>query len=275
MINLHGAPSMTSRPAQEPSGELEQDNKPDYGGGVAYWDNRYSNDADSGKVFEWLFDYTSLRGILRDYISPNADVLHVGCGNSNLAVECCKDGHTGDHVNVDNCAYVIETLQVRQGNSWPNLRYVMGDVRCLSEDDFACESFDVVLDKCTFDCIECNPENQKDLEAMLRSIFRVLRPGGVYLLISIGHPESRLCWLDDEPGLHWTVSARRLPIRRRLCDTDEKQPGGDAASNCHELVASEEVMITTNDGWEAQFGDFLEDEHTFVYACRKVDYAGK
>lgn len=265
---------MASSPEQEPSRDLEKDLKPGYGRGVEYWDNRFSKDASAGESFEWYFDYASLRGVLRDYISPNADVLHVGCGNSNLAVEWCNDGHTGDHVNVDNSAYVIEMLQARQDDSWPNVRYAIGDVRFLDADDFPCESFDAVLDKGTFDTIACNPENQKDLEAMLRSVFRVLRPGGVYLLISAGDPESRVCWLDDEPGLEWTVSARHMPIRN-LCDTDANHNGGKSTSKCREVAASEEVVITNNDDWEAHFGGLVEDQNTFVYACRKLHHAGE
>lgn len=46
---------------------------------------------------------------------------------------------------------------------------------------------------------------EEDLEAMLLSVFRVLRPGGVYLLISCGDPKSRLPWLHEEPGLEWKV----------------------------------------------------------------------
>jgi len=251
----------------EPIRQLEEYVNPDYGA-VAYWDERFSKNAATGEIFEWLFDYASLKSFLRTYISPNADVLHVGCGNSNLAVAWCNDGHIGAQVNVDNSACVIKTLQSTQPDSWPNLRYAMGDVRCLSEDDFPSKSFDAVLDKATFDCIACNPDNQKDLEDMLRSIFRVLRPGGVYLLISCADPESRLCWLDEEPGLDWTVSVRHMPIRSP-CDTNANHQGREVGSKCVQVAASKEVMVTNNDDWEEQLGTFLPDESTFVYVCRK------
>lgn len=255
-----------SCPELQPSQELSEDAKRGYGGGAAYWDNRFCKDAAAGETFDWLFEYAKLKTVLKDHISENADVLHVGCGNSNLAVDWCTDGHTGCHVNVDNSPYVIEMLQAQQGDSLPNVRYAFGDVRYLSEDDFPSESFDAVIDKATFDCIECNPENQKDIEAMLRSIFRVLRPGGVYLLISMGDPESRLCWLEDEPGLDWTVAARHMPIRSPR-STGANHHGGIATGKFQE--ESEEVMITNNDDWEEQFGELLTDAHTFVYVCRK------
>mmetsp|Transcript_93263 Transcript_93263/g.237264 ORF Transcript_93263/g.237264 Transcript_93263/m.237264 type:complete len:281 (-) Transcript_93263:64-906(-) len=255
-----------------PSPAHEDDTRLTYGGGVAYWDNRFSEDAADGETFDWLFDYASLRGFLREYIPQHADVLQVGCGNSDLAVEWCKDGHTGGLVNVDNSAYVIDMLRAQQDDSLPNLRYVLGDVRCLSEDDFPSESFDAVLDKATFDCIACNPENQKDLEDMLLSIFRVLRPGGVYLLISCGDPESRLCWLDDQPGLEWSVSARHMAIRSDS-DTEACHHASKPTRKRREVFASEEVMLTSNDDWETQLGELVEDEHTFVYLCRKSDRA--
>ena len=184
-----------------------------YGAGVEYWDLRHAEDAEEDCKFDWLFEYAHLRSLLRNHIARDDAVLQLGCGNSRLAQEWCVDGHVGPLTNIDFSPGVVEQMlaEVRDGHGkaiqpYANVFYDVADVRNLSDEEYPSESFDAVLDKATFDCIACNSENHiADLEAMLRTAFRVLKKGGVYLLISCGDPQSRLPWLDEEPGLDWKV----------------------------------------------------------------------
>ena len=273
------------QPAQQPAEEPEE---PAYGGGVEYWNVRHSEAAEDGRKFDWLYEHAHLKTFLGLHVGADAAVLQLGCGNSRLAVEWCAGGHRGRLQNVDFSPVVVEQMRREvprgfDGNVLPlysNVSYDVADVRSLSERDFPSSSFDAVLDKATFDCISCNSTNkQADLEAMLLCAFRVLRPGGVFLLVSMGDPESRVMWLDDEPGLDWTVSVSYMLIRSKR-DTDRNcRAAGDSSDGeesssavdkaVEEVLVSDPVLVSGNDSWEKELCEVGEDDHTFVYICRK------
>jgi len=235
-----------------------------------YWNDRHAEDTQRGCTFDWLFDYTALRGLLRKYVMTNATVLNVGCGNSRLSLEWAADGAVRRIVDADFSASLIAELRSQQvlhaASSCDLVFYEVADVRDLGQDRFPNSSFDAVLDKATFDCIACNPTYQNDLEAMLLEVFRVLRPGGVFVLISLGDPESRLCWLHEEAGLDWTVSVCYI-ARRGSGRTDLNFTGG--TSSCSEAEVSDEIPITDTGEWEEQLSGLTEDDYSFVYICRK------
>jgi hypothetical protein len=52
---------------------------PNYGD-PKYWDKRYRNN--EGTMFDWLEDYTSLKPLLKDIITPESKILILGCGNA-------------------------------------------------------------------------------------------------------------------------------------------------------------------------------------------------
>lgn len=58
--------------------------------------------------------------------------------------------------------------------------------------EYADESFDMVLDKSTLDALTCSDEPYMQVARMLHSIYRILKPDGVYLIISYSTPANRL-----------------------------------------------------------------------------------
>ena len=70
-----------------------------------------------------------------------------------------------------------------------NLRYTQMDVRSLQFED---NTFDVVIDKGTFDSVLCGDGSAPNAEQMLNEVHRVLSANGVYICITYGVPESRL-----------------------------------------------------------------------------------
>ena len=105
----------------------------------------------------------------------------------------------------------------------------------------------------------------------------VLRPGGVYLLLSLDTPSSRLPWLHDEPGLDWSVAVTPFAKRGELETTQNHYGGarsvGDAQTAVDVLVpAREEVLVGSQEGWEAKMQAFDADRdsaYTFLYVCTK------
>lgn len=79
-----------------------------------------------------------------------------------------------------------------------------------------CESIDIednymnlVIDKGTLDCIICGPNNYINIMRMLEHIYRILVPGGVYICISHGKPETRCTFLSN-PKFNWEVEIQAL-----------------------------------------------------------------
>ena len=79
------------------------------------------------------------------------------------------------------------------------------------------ESFLCIFDKGTLDCVVCNDDSilQQKVEAMLENIYRILAPGGSYICVSRGPPETRLVFLQT---LGWTVEVQKVQKRTGLPD---------------------------------------------------------
>lgn len=63
------------------------------------------------------------------------------------------------------------------------------DVRDLKyENNF----FDLVIDKSTIDALLCGENSFLNVAIMIKEVQRVLKVGGVYMIISYGQPENRI-----------------------------------------------------------------------------------
>ncbi|KAK1278916.1 hypothetical protein QJS04_geneDACA015828 [Acorus gramineus] len=111
-----------------------------------------------------------------------------------------EDGYV-DIVNVDISSVVIEAMQ-KKYHDVCQLKYVRTDVRDMSE--FESESFDAVVDKGTLDSLMCGHDSQQNSFKMLEEVGRVLKDGGVYILITYGDPSFRLDLLRGT--CLWTVN---------------------------------------------------------------------
>jgi len=82
---------------------------------------------------------------------------------------------------------------------------------------FKSESVDVVLEKGTMDCVSLssNKERDRECDEMCKEIFRVLRPGGTMVMVSVHGPEERLPFLKplQEPERYgWKVAYKAIPF---------------------------------------------------------------
>ncbi|KAF9619034.1 hypothetical protein IFM89_004378 [Coptis chinensis] len=165
-------------------------------GEPSYWDNRYVQDPGP---FDWYQKYPSLAPLLHLYVQDHHQILVVGCGNAALSEEMVKDGY--DHViNIDISSVVIDAMQ-RRSRDRPQLTYIKMDVRDMNQ--FESSSFDAVIDKGTLDSLMCGSNSQQNAVAMLEEVGRVLKHGGVYILITYGAPVYRLSLLRDP--CFWTI----------------------------------------------------------------------
>ena len=63
------------------------------------------------------------------------------------------------------------------------------DVMDLTYDD---KTFDLVIDKSTIDALLCGDYSFLNVALMTKEIQRVLKTGGIYMIISYGQPENRV-----------------------------------------------------------------------------------
>ena len=91
------------------------------------------------------------------------------------------DGHTGRIANVDISPVVMEHMREKHASLPPTVEWEVGDATRLTAHGDA--SFDAVIDKGTLDALMCGGESTKNTAAMAREMLRVLRPGGVFMMV--------------------------------------------------------------------------------------------
>lgn len=99
-------------------------------------------------------------------------------------------------VNVDISPVVIE--QMRLMDQLPGQTWQVADCRSMPQYEDA--SFGTVLDKGTLDAVLCSSHGTADAAAYISEVYRLLVPGGVFLLVSLGQPQARLAALKAAPA---------------------------------------------------------------------------
>lgn len=135
------------------------------------------------------------------------DVLDLCCGTGDIALLF--------RARVVGADFTEEMLRVAQSRRQSNVEWVRADALRLP---FGNDSFDVVS-------VGYGLRNLADIEAALREILRVLRPGGKLLSLDFGKPES--------PALRWAYFAYLrtvLPVLGRIYCGDPDTHGYILAS---------------------------------------------
>jgi ubiquinone/menaquinone biosynthesis C-methylase UbiE len=165
--------------------------------------------------FEWLTSPASLESLLFDLLpeTPSA-LLHVGSGSSILAESLLENSKFQKVQRIVNVDIDDETL-ARMKSLWSNschtennnnrdrLQFCRADFSQPSALPFDDASFDIVIDKSTLDCLLCS---DKGSAGLICEVFRVLKPGGVYVVVSFHHIDFLRPLLEDCPGADWTMT---------------------------------------------------------------------
>lgn len=113
-------------------------------------------------------------------------VLDVATGTGDIAsLYARKVGAKGEVVGVDFSGAMIDVARKRAKNSFPNLRFEVGDVLDLRFDD---DAFDIAS-------ISFGIRNVDDPEAGLAEMRRVVKPGGRVAVMEFGQPSGFFGWL--------------------------------------------------------------------------------
>ena len=73
-----------------------------------------------------------------------------------------------------------------------------------------------------FDSQLCSEENVPNITAITKEMYRVLKPGGIYLCVSHGLPPTRLSYLNPK-GINWSVEFRKV----RVCEERNTRQGAE------------------------------------------------
>ncbi|KAF6984563.1 hypothetical protein CFC21_002549 [Triticum aestivum] len=180
----------------------------------------------------------------------------LGCGNSLLSEDMVKDGYQ-NIVNIDISSVVIEQMKEKHMD-FPQLTYMQLDVRDMSF--FGDGSFDCIIDKGTLDAMMCGDDAPHGAYKMLAEVARLMRPGGIYMLITYGAPKERLTLLN-QVRCRWEVELYIMPA------TPEYQLKW---SNGAAHAMMEKVALTV-DGQLPPDYVLKDPESHFIYVCYKSD----
>ncbi|XP_022864779.1 methyltransferase-like protein 13 [Olea europaea var. sylvestris] len=222
-------------------------------GDALYWDARYIQDANCGS-FDWYQRYSALRPFVRKYISPTSRVLMVGCGNAVISEDMVKDGFE-DIVNIDISSVAIDMMRKKYENI-PQLKYMQMDVKDMSF--FPDESFDSVIDKGTLDSLMCGTSAPINAAQMLGEVSRLLKPGGVYMLITYGDPTVRMPHIN-QPVYNWKIELYIIP-----------RPGFQKPAGSTPKSYLEPIPMTEKGQLPADYTLEDPDSH-YIYVCKKID----
>jgi SAM-dependent methyltransferase len=173
----------------------------------AYWERAYADDAEP---FDWYTDWVVLESIVRDHTRPYDALLYVGCGTSSLPRRLRAIGHQCV-LSTDNVQAAVSSSAalVERDGAYAGLAYAVMDARKLQCRDSA---FDAVLDKGMLDGISCAPRTgAARLAIVLRELHRVLRPGGILIVVSTYSRElARESYVDTPLSKELFICTRQL-----------------------------------------------------------------
>jgi ubiquinone/menaquinone biosynthesis C-methylase UbiE len=201
---------------------------PNYGD-PKYWEERYK--LQKGSTFDWLEDYETLKTIIDDLKldKTKCKILNLGCGNSEFSEHMYDDGYRNIE-NVDISENVVKFMVERNKNRDMNCKFDMYlykniiivkvmDVRDMTQ--FSDNSFDFAVDKSTIDALLCGEKSFINVALMMKEVQRVLKSGGIYMIISYGQPENRIFHLERE-HLSFDISIYTIKKDYTVDDLNQK-----------------------------------------------------
>lgn len=181
---------------------------------ASFWDDRYSKRkekkekehecedgcwhdgaTDDFLANEWYFSYTDIKPLLQPFLrnaskgGNTMNLLDLGCGISTFFEEMAEDGFQGNWVGVDFSGEAVRQMrETYPATKYPSWDFVEADVRRM--DTLASKSFDIIVDKALSDALICDVKQGKQaLQRTYEEVNRLLRPLGVFVVVSLYSPE--------------------------------------------------------------------------------------
>lgn len=179
-------------------------------GDPAYWEVRYKTEIEdrlgSYDLFDWYCSFTDLFPMIKPYFetSMHQKVLIVGAGRSNAVEHLYRLGYR-DITVIDISQSIITEMQ-RRFETYTGVEFFVMDVKQLHK--FADETFTIVIDKACIDSLFCGTDYLETAGQAFREIHRVLRPEGVFLMVTHAPPIARVPYLRL---ITWALEMYKIP----------------------------------------------------------------
>lgn len=167
-------------------------------------------------------NYENLKPILEEFkLDKECKVLVLGCGNAEFSEDMYDEGYNFIY-NIDISENVIKSMKDR--NTQRNkmlciLSYLKSDeVMDVRDIKYPDNFFDIAVDKSTIDALLCGDNSFLNVAIMTKEVQRVLKSGGIYMVISYGIPENRVFHFERE---HLALDIKIYTIKKDYLDLDE------------------------------------------------------
>ena len=194
----------------------------------AFWNDRYTV---SDAPFDWYASPAQLQHVLRDHLpvresppplpaAPRA--LYLGCGTSLLGDVIADFGATVELLDISPAAVELQRARLASlGRATVPIH--VGDVRRLSATFAPADRFDLIVDKGCLDALMCSSFHARDsVIDMLMGVHALLSPGGTFLIVSHGAPDTRLPLLQRR-NLKWPVTHTALDVPPEVPEDDSRR----------------------------------------------------
>ena len=184
---------------------------------ASYWNERYST-LIAGEIedisYEWYQDWATLKPLLVPLLVKNDssfEVLIPGCGSSKMGGAIYDEG-CKNITSIDSSQVVISHM----ADLYSSLEEMEFTVMDACEMEFIPnDCFNLIVDKALFDCQLTGDSNFVKVTRLISEMYRVLKPGGSYVIISHGSPEMRLGFLtmseDGNSRYNWDITTKKVP----------------------------------------------------------------
>ncbi len=203
----------------------------------SYWDERFVGE----EHHEWLASYADIKALLAKYLRKSDRILLVGVGTSKLPLDMAADGYTNLTAS-DYSDVVVRKQRELYAASHPTVEWVTADMTAL-EADLPGRQFDAVLDKAALDALLADGGDTWEPPASLLAVtktvcqqtHRVLRDGGVYLMITYSQPHFRLQYMlqpvgDEVASVGGAAAPPAAPVSSESDDEWEQDTPASAAA---------------------------------------------
>lgn len=173
-------------------------------GMLSYWEKRYGDDPDA---FEWYTDWeTSVGPVVEALGDKDAPLLDVGCGTSGVLAAAAGAGFT-HVVGIDAAEAGVDAALGVMGES-PAVAIQAARAEALPfENGF----FGCVIDKGTLDTTLVAEDGEARARAFVAEARRVLKVGGLYVVVSTEPETVRVPIFTAHPTWKWKISVRSVP----------------------------------------------------------------
>lgn len=150
-----------------------------------------------GEAIDKVGLWNSEKIIFEKYISKDDKILDIGCGAGRTTINLYKKGYK-NIIGLDLSSSLIEFAKKYVTNNKLDINFVNGDATKL---EYPSDYFNVVI--FSYNGMQCIP-GKKNRDSVLKEVYRVLKPGGLYIFTAHNRDDSgKYQYIWEEEKIKW------------------------------------------------------------------------